>query len=141
MLTWLLVGVGTVVVIVLIALAVGTSLPRDHVATVRVKLAATPEAVWAVISDPSAAASWRTDVKAVVLLPPAEGRTAWQEQSGFGVVRFVMAEFDPPRRMVSRITNDDLPYGGQWEYVLARSGTGTELSVTERGFVKPPLFR
>jgi len=64
-----------------------------------------------------------------------------REESGSGKVSYVMAEWDPPRRMTTRITSDDLPYGGQWEFTLAPAGSGTLLTITERGFVKPALFR
>jgi hypothetical protein len=42
---------------------------------------------------------------------------------------------------VSRIANDDLPFGGKWTYLLEPDGAGTKLSITEDGFVKPALFR
>jgi hypothetical protein len=48
---------------------------------------------------------------------------------------------DPPRRMVSRITTDGLPFGGQWEMALTPRAGGSELLTVERGFVRPPLFR
>ena len=138
---WLLISVVVLVALLAIVALVGTMLPSDHVATVRAKYAAKPEAIWAVIADPTKATEWRKDLKSVESLPSVEGRAAWREESGFGKVSYRMADWDPPRRMTTRITSDDLPYGGQWEFSLAPTRDGTELSITERGFVKPALFR
>jgi hypothetical protein len=139
--TWI---IGVVVVVLLLALAAtiaGSRLPRDHVATTRARFAARPDSIWAIIADPGSASSWRKDISRVALLPAENGKVAWEEEARSGTVRYVMAEADPPRRMIARITSEDLPYGGQWEYVLSPSGGGTELAITERGFVKPALFR
>jgi hypothetical protein len=50
-----------------------------------------------------------------------------------------------PGRHVRKIVNDDLPFGGVWEYSLEPVATGSEsgckLSITERGEVKNPVFR
>jgi hypothetical protein len=56
-------------------------------------------------------------------------------------MEFVLAESDPPRRRVSRIVGEKLKFGGQWEFTLMPSGGGTELTIIERGFVEPPIFR
>ncbi|HEY4659251.1 MAG TPA: SRPBCC domain-containing protein [Gemmatimonadaceae bacterium] len=138
---WILIIAFTLVAIVSVAALAGSRLPRDHLATVRATYRAAPESVWAVIGDPAATTTWRKDLKSVELLASVEGRTAWREESGSGKVSYVMAEWDPPRRMTTRITSDDLPYGGQWEFTLAPAGSGTLLTITERGFVKPALFR
>ncbi len=134
-----------VVAVLLGALAIvtilGAALPPDHVVSVRARYAANPEAVWAVLADVAAAPSWRSDVRSVELLAPIDCKVAWRETSKQGAISYVMVEFDPPHRMVTRITNDDLPYGGQWEFTLAPHGGGTELTITERGFVKPAFFR
>ena len=138
---WILIAVGLLVVLIALGGFVGSRLPRDHVATVRAKYRARPEAVWAVIGDPGKAMEWRKDLKSIEPLPAVDGKVAWREVSGAGKVSYVMADWDPPRRMTTRITDDALPYGGQWEFSLTPSEGGTELSITERGFVKPALFR
>jgi len=138
---WILVVLALLTGVVALAALVGSRLPRDHVATVRARYKAGPEAVWGVIGDPGRAKEWRKDLKSVEVLSGAEGKVVWREESGTDKVNYVMADWDPPRRMTARITSDDLPYGGQWEFSLVPSSEGTELSITERGFVKPALFR
>src|SRR5262249_44043495 len=70
---WVIIGVGSVVVIVFIILAVGAMLPAKHVARRTVLLHRAPEAVWAIITDFAAGPSWRPDLRGVELLPPREG--------------------------------------------------------------------
>jgi len=139
--SWALVALAAIAVVAGIAIAIGATLPRDHVATVRASFAAPPTAVWAIIADPLSAASWRGDVKKVVALPDRDGLKSWSEETGNGAVTYVLAVSDPPRAMTTRIVDDALPFGGRWEFVLQASPQGSELTITERGFVKPALFR
>jgi hypothetical protein len=50
-------------------------------------------------------------------------------------------EFEPPRRLVTRIANTDLPFGGQWTYELTPDGGGTRVRITEDGEIHNPAFR
>jgi len=43
--------------------------------------------------------------------------------------------------MVTRITDDSLPFGGTWTYEIAPADGSATLRITERGFIKPALFR
>jgi hypothetical protein len=138
---WIPLAVLALILIPVLGLILGSRLPREHVAAVRARYAANPEAIWAVIAEPAQAASWRKDVKRVDILSPIEGKAAWREESGMGKVTYVLAESERPKRMATRIVNDDLPYGGEWDFVLEPAGPGTDLTITERGFVKPALFR
>jgi hypothetical protein len=56
------------------------------------------------------ATQWRKDLKSVGMLPPIDDRIAWHEESGSGKVNYAMGDWDPPRRMTTRIARDDLPY-------------------------------
>ena len=138
---WALSVIGVLVVMVSIVMFIGARLPRDHVAAVRVRLTAPPDTVWALLADPYSATSWRKDVRKIVRIPDIGGHEAWAETTSSGVITFELIESTPPLRRVTRIADASLPFGGQWEHDLAPSGTGTELTVTERGFVKPALFR
>lgn len=139
--TWALSVIGVLVTTIGIVVLIGARLPRDHVATVRVRLMAPPDTVWAVLADPYAAVSWRKDVRKVERIPDIGGHEAWTETTSSGVIAFELTESTPTRRRITRIADESLPFGGQWEYDLAPSGAGTDLTITERGFVKPALFR
>ena len=47
----------------------------------------------------------------------------------------------PPSRLVTRIADEELPFGGSWTFELRPDGAGTLLTITERGFVKNVIFR
>jgi hypothetical protein len=50
----------------------------------------------------------------------------------------------PPRRMVTRIADPDLPFGGGWTFELEPADGpqgGTSVRITEDGEVYNPVFR
>lgn len=138
---WAGVAVAILVIVVAVAVSVGSSLPREHVATVRATFKASPDAVWAVISDPLAAGSWRKDLKKVERIPDINGHPAWKEESSSGTVTYELTESTAPVSRTTRIADESLPFGGQWEHTIRAVGSGSELTITERGYVKPALFR
>jgi len=138
---WVLTILAVVVALVGIAFGVGASLPRDHVATVRATFAASPDKIWAVVSDPYSAGAWRKDVKKVEKLPDVNGKPSWREEGGFGPITYVLTESTPPASRTTLIADEALPYGGEWRTTIRTVGAQTEVSITEAGFVKPPLFR
>ena len=129
------VGLGLVVVLV------GFMLPVKHEATVSAAIPAAPEAVWAVLTDPASYPKWRGDVTSVEMLPSDAGRAAWREQGKNGAISYAVEQAEAPRRLVSRITDKGLPFGGSWEYVITGEGTGSRVRITEHGEVYNPVFR
>ena len=47
----------------------------------------------------------------------------------------------PQKRLVLKIADPNLPYGGTWTHELAEDGAGTVVAVTERGEIYNPIFR
>jgi uncharacterized protein YndB with AHSA1/START domain len=124
-----------------IVAAVGLLLPRDHVETRSATLPAAPDAVFTAIADVGSYAAWRTSLSAVEVLPPADGRVRWVEVSGGDRIAMEQVERQPPRRLVTRIADPDLPFGGTWTFELAPDGGGTRVTITERGEIRNPIFR
>jgi hypothetical protein len=137
---WLLRTLGVIVAIVVIMAIVGLVLPRDHTARTRTHLNAAPDSVWQVVADVRDYPRWRTDVRSVDLLS-AEPPVRWREHGGDGAITYERPDEERPRRLVTRIVDDDLPFGGTWTYELAPERDGTDLTITERGYVTNPLFR
>jgi hypothetical protein len=129
------VGLGTAVVIA------GYLLPVKHVATVSATIPATPEQVWTALTTPSEYPTWRPEVATVDTLPSEAGRAAWREKGKDGTISFVVEQAEAPRRLVTRITDKSLPFGGSWEYLVTGDGTGSRVQITERGEVYNPVFR
>lgn len=138
---WPLAAVGVVVALVLAVAAIGYFLPVAHVASVAATIPAPPESVWTAVASPATYDRWHPGVSRVDVLPPVNGRPSWRETSGDGTITYVAEASEPPRRFVARIADHDLPFGGTWEYRLAPEGTGTRVTVTERGEVYNPIFR
>jgi hypothetical protein len=57
-------------------------------------------------------------------------------------MRLIVEESVEPKHMVTRIdTAPNAAFGGTWTYELVPGGAGTQLTVTEDGYVSNPLFR
>ena len=132
-------AVGTVGVLALLVgalAAYGATQPRDHEVSRTVELSMPPDEVYAIVTDFGSYACWREDVAGV----DVDG-DQFVEHGAQGDVRYEVVERQPPTRLVVRIADDDLPYGGAWTYELAPAGTGTSLTITERGFIDSVVMR
>ncbi len=133
--------IGVIAAIILVISLIGFALPRDHVAARSAILKAPPDSVWAALIETKSYPAWRSDVATVTELPPADGKRSWKESSKNSSIMYVAEEEQRPSTLVSRIANDDLPFGGTWTYALAPEGSGTRITITERGWVSNPIFR
>ena len=133
--------VGGLVVLVLIVVAIGYSLPKAHVATREVTVPASAEKVFALIGTPADYPKWRSDVDSVEILPSENGRERFRELGDNGPLLMRVDERVANSRLVTVIADSTLPFGGKWTYELAPSGTGTTLRITEDGEVYNPVFR
>ena len=140
----LLALVTLVVVLLACAYLDGITLPVDHVATVTGTVAAPPAKVFALIADPSAAPTWRHAVKSVTVLPPDDGRDHWTEHLAHNQdMTFLATHTEAPTRRDVLVDLATPSYGGTWTYLLAPGPTpnSTTLTITETGFIHPPLYR
>jgi uncharacterized protein YndB with AHSA1/START domain len=133
-------GAALVALIALVAL-VGAFLPRTHVATRSASLAAPPATVFALIADVRQAAAWRRSLSGLEMLPPVDGRVRFVEVRGGDRLTLEIVEQQPPTRLVTRIADPDLPFGGTWTFELEAQGRGTRLTITERGEIHNVIFR
>jgi uncharacterized protein YndB with AHSA1/START domain len=136
-----LIVLGVIIALVLIVVAVGAMLPVSHTASRQVKLNQPAEKVFALINDPAAFPSWRSKVRKVDLLPDQNGHRAFREIGGDGEILFEVDTVVPNERLVTRIADRSLPFGGKWTFELLPAGAGTTLRITEDGEVYNPLFR
>ena len=139
MLRILILVVGGIVALVLLLIAIGYALPINHVATREASLAAPPERVFSVLRDVEKFPTWRSDVKSVEVLATAPA-LRWRER-GDNDITFEMETVQGPTKIVTRIVDKTLPFGGSWTYELSPEGGGTRLVITENGEVYNPLFR
>jgi uncharacterized protein YndB with AHSA1/START domain len=120
---------------------VGWALPVKHSASRHATFSAPPEVVWQTITDFEAFPGWRSDVKKVERLPDRDGRLVWVEEGRNGRLTLAVESSEPPRRLVLRIADPTLPFGGTWTYAIAPASSGTTLTITEDGEIYNPVFR
>lgn len=139
---WALIAIGTVAALLAIVVVIGALQPRDHVVAMTARIAASPNAVWATITDPNAFPSWRYDVTSVDILPATPTGPSWREHSRNNTLTMVVDSADPPRRLITRIADVGLPFGGRWAYDITPDGSGGSfVTITEQGSVYNPVFR
>jgi hypothetical protein len=95
-----------------------------------------------VITDYQNTSVWRKDVHAVVQLPNRNGHEVWKEMDrrGRGIPYETVTEQEP-YSIVRQICDEKLPFGGSWHIKLTSKGSNTEVTITENGEVRNPIFR
>ena len=121
----------------------GSRMPREHRSVVRVVLKAGRAAVWTALTDYAAMPAWWPAVKAVRTEELPDGtELTWNKDSHGQEIPFRTGESRANEKLVRVIAKDDLPFGGTWTVELADApGGGTRLTLTEDGFINPPIFR
>jgi hypothetical protein len=137
---WAIIVVGGLMLLVAVMALVGSMLPRDHHATRKARFHVAPEAIYAALTGPQ---DWRTGVKSFGALPDQDGRKQWWEQDSHGQkITYEIVEAKPPNRLVTRIAQAGLPYGGTWTFeIAALPEGGSEVRITEDGEVYNVIFR
>ena len=139
---WVLIILGILVGFVALAWLVGAMLPKEHVATRMARYKQPPEKIWEAISNVEGMTAWRTELKGIERLPDKDGKPAWVEDLGnFGKMPLQVEVFEPPRRLVTRIADPKLPFGGTWTFEITPVEGGATLRITERGEIYSPFFR
>jgi hypothetical protein len=137
---WVLIIGGGLFLLVAVMAAVGAMLPRDHHATRKARFHVSPDALYAVLAGPP---DWRTGVKSFGELPEENGRKRWWEEDTHRQrIAYELVEARPPARLVTRIAQPGLPFGGGWTFdIVPIPGGGAELRVTEDGEIYNVIFR
>ncbi len=120
----------------------GRSLPREHRVSSTITLVARPDTVYRVIRNVRGAALWWTDVQSVRPLA-GKPRESWEEDMGAsGKVQLEITSENPGSQLITTVLNDDQQdWGGKWIYTVSSSASGTEVRITEEGWVEKPFFR
>lgn len=119
----------------------GRSLPREHRVVSTVTLVAPVDTVYSVIRNVGSSYLWWSDVKAVRRLELR--RESYEQNMGAaGMVSVEITSADPPRRVVMTILNlSQENFGGRSVYDVRLTTAGTEVTVTEEGWIDPPFYR
>jgi uncharacterized protein YndB with AHSA1/START domain len=120
----------------------GRRLPAEHVATHTVRVAATPDAVFALLLDVRSIPKWRSTVRRVDTIA-TEPRVRYREHGPQGALELEIEEAIAPRKLVLRATPARrMVFEGTWTYELAASPDGgTRVTLTEHGTIHAPIAR
>jgi Polyketide cyclase / dehydrase and lipid transport len=136
---WLLVVALTIASLLILIVVIGALLPKKHRVSRTMSLHHPAEAVWSLISGPP---TWRPDVTNFQELPPHEGHRMWRETDRHKqTITYEAIASISPRRLVTKIADPSLPFGGTWTYEIVPAGSSCTLTITEDGEVYNPLFR
>lgn len=134
-------------VIVLVALVacvyvVGLRIPREHTVSSRIQLTAPRDSVWAALRNFGDYPKWHPDFRSSVPGERRNGHEVWVQDVGGMTMSVEFLEIRPPSYLVTEIITDEKSqWGGVWTYDLVATGAGTEVTITETGWVKSPFFR
>jgi len=143
MIRYIVMLAGLLVVVVVIVVVVGASLPVKHTVTREATYRATPAQLFELIVNVSEYPTWQKSVSKVEILPEIDGKARARETNGGTAITYEFSDIVPNQRLVSRIADDKLPFGGSWTYELIPASTGdtTTLRITENGEVYNVVFR
>jgi hypothetical protein len=137
---WVLRAIVALVLLVVLAWAVGSTRPVSHRARTQARLGHSPEEVWAIIADFERWPEWNGTVKLVERLPDRNGQTILNVVSDWGAAETTITNATAPRLLVTDMDAGD--FRGRWIHELDPApGGGTILTITEEGEVGSPLFR
>jgi uncharacterized protein YndB with AHSA1/START domain len=138
---WFLAAAGVLALIVAGLTILGLSLPREHQAAVSARFPTAAAELWRLVADFDARARWRSDVKRIERAPDVNGHPVYVEVGRHGPLPLEVAESIPEKRLVLRIADVKLPFGGSWIHEFSADADGTVLTITEDGHIENPLFR
>jgi hypothetical protein len=141
-LKWAGIVVLCLILLVGIVALIGFSLPQGHVASRTANINRPPTVVWGTITRVDEFPAWRRGVKEVRVL--GRDPLRWREDGSDGALTFEAIEASDPTRLVTQMTDKNLPFGGRWVYELRPVGNPaerTEITITEHGEVYNPIFR
>ncbi len=138
MLKWVVVVVFLLLAVVGMIAVLGSQLPEQHTVSRTAEFRQSPQQVWDVIDGPP---NWRPEVSRYEILSPDPHRK-WIEYGRHGEkMTYEVVEADPPDKLVTRIADPHLPFGGSWTYELTPTASGSSLTITENGEIHSSVFR
>ena len=138
---WLLYILAGLVGLVALAAAIGAMLPKEHSASRAVRFRLKPAELFAIVSDFGKYPEWRTGVTHVDVEGPVATGTIIREHGANGTIPYRIEVFEPPSKIVTRIADSSLAFGGTWTFEVFQNDSGSELVLTENGEIYNPIFR
>jgi len=131
---------GLVGLVALVA-AIGAMLPKEHTASRAMRFRPKPAELFATVSDFGKYPDWRTGVTRVEVEGAVGPGAVIREHGSNGTIPYRIETFEPPSKIVMRIADPSLDFGGTWTFEVFQNDSGSELVITENGEVYNPIFR
>lgn len=141
MIRWILYILAGLVALVAIVAAIGAMLPKEHTASGNQRFRPKPAQLFAVVSDFAKYPEWRTGVTRVDVEGTVGQGALIREHGPNGIIPYRIEVFDAPSKIVMRIADPELEFGGTWTFEVFQNDSGSELVITENGEVYNPIFR
>jgi len=139
---WVLVAGVVLIAVIAIVAVIGAFISRDHVAGSSITLHQPADTVWRVVRDQDSVPQWWPAMRTSLHRVGPDGRDRWEQTLSGNKMTFVIEADEPPRRLVTRIEETPgAPFGGTWTFEITPDGTGSRVTVTERGWIGNPIFR
>jgi uncharacterized protein YndB with AHSA1/START domain len=121
----------TLASLLILIVVIGALLPHKHRVSRTASVHASPETVWNLISGPP---NWRMEITSYQELPSQNEHRIWRETDKHNqAIIYEAMESTPPRRLVTRIADPKLPFGGTWTYEITSTGASSTLTIMEDG--------
>ena len=136
-------GIAAAVIIVPIAivLALGSRLPVAHRARASATYGRPVPEVWNVLTAFEEHPAWRRDLKAVERVADPAGEKVREISTKGEAMTFETTEHPSEHRLVRRIADKGLPFGGSWTFEITPQDGGSHVTITEDGEVYNLVFR
>jgi len=139
---WLGAIVGLIVFVVVVGIAVGISVPIYHVASCSAQVPQAAHDLFTAVDEDAASTSWRSDLTSVRASVGDRGERVWVETYGSRqTMSYAEYERIPDRKVAREIDDPALPFGGHWEYFFKPDAAGTQVTITESGWIYNPVVR
>jgi hypothetical protein len=138
---WLIYILAAVVVLVALVAVIGVMMPREHTASRAMRFRPKPADLFATVSDFARYPEWRTGVSRVDVEGPMGPGAIIREHGANGTIPYRVEVFEPPSKIVTRIADPSLAFGGTWTFEVFQNDSGSELVLTENGEIYNPIFR
>lgn len=145
--TFIWLGLGGFVVLVVAVVAVGFLMPERYEGRSHVVYAKSAEYVWAALLDYDRHPMTGKMKKSVQAQPTENNLPVWIEDMGHGeLVTVKTVDAERPRHMVREMTSKSMPMTSRWEYTLEPAGEQCKLTINGETYIRSgtwhvPIFR
>ncbi|MCG3133255.1 MAG: hypothetical protein HMLKMBBP_00380 [Planctomycetes bacterium] len=121
--------------------AQGRKIPPDHTAAAEIAIRRAQREVWERVRDFAAWHTWAPGVKSVETGRSSDGRERVVLRMGRHAVPLVVEREERLRRLVTRIDDATLPFGGTWTWTFSTDGGACRVRIEEEGVIRSPVLR